>query len=32
MDAKNYFDALNRNASVLCSFRNGRAIKAEEIK
>jgi cytosine deaminase len=32
MDAKNYFDALNRNASVLCSFRNGRAVKAEEIK
>lgn len=30
MDAKNYFDALNRNASVLCSFRNGRAIKKEK--
>ena len=32
MDAENYYDALNRNASVLYSFRNGRIIKTKEIK
>jgi cytosine deaminase len=26
MDAENYYDALNRNAAVLYSFRNGRVI------
>lgn len=32
MDAENYYDALNRNASVLYSFRNGRIIKTKEIR
>ena len=32
MDAENYYDALNRNSSVLYSFRNGRIIKTKEIK